>query len=106
VSLDVGSSRTTRAAPNVSGTGCETTTIISRPPEEEMAIPVPSSQESNTPTGREECLPVPHTTERRRKRPNKRIRPVGVDIGLPNPWAPHHSVHVKERRNVEYVQRD
>jgi hypothetical protein len=88
VFVDIGSSRTcasggtTKAAPTFSDTGCEAAAVLSGPLEEDTTIPVPSSHESNTLTGGEECLLLPHTMERRRRRLNKRVRPMEVDMGL------------------------
>ena len=59
---------------------------------------VPSSQESISKNGNVQPVPLPIASGQRRRRPNRRVRPEGVDVALPNPWAPHHSIRSDQRR--------
>jgi hypothetical protein len=53
----------------------------------------PSSQESNVDPPIVIAASSPTVQARRRRRPNRRVRPPGVDLSLPTQWAPHHTVH-------------
>jgi hypothetical protein len=74
---------------------CEASLVVGEGVADDTGHPMPLSQESNIPEGgRGEAS----RGGWRRRRPNRRVRPVRGDRGLANMMAPHHSVHVQERR--------